>query len=289
MEFGTFKLRCSLLLLGGAVLCGGILGTEPVQAAKKTVKAKSGSAATKNAAASDSAKISETSKTGLPANAKVLVSDEDSLKVFPRVAVELVDEASENAEINKVRENLLDICAKRDLGRLIPFIGKNMFVWSGSESRGLLPFLESWGLATKPSTSYLWAALSGALKLGGHFLNPEKTVFQAPYLFNAYPESFDPQMFPVVIGRDVNFREKPELKGRIIDKRSFELVRLLISNAAELPAASGSNRLIFDRVQTFDGKIGYIAQGFLRSARDYRVTLEKRYGRWIITSFVQGE
>lgn len=186
-------------------------------------------------------------------------------------------------ELNRVIQN-------KDVNQLLTLIDTNIKIGK-SVDRGKEAFIKMWGLDAKPNESELWKELNDILELGGgNFAEPsennENTTYIMPYQL-MLPEGLDPFIYGGIIAEHVNFRDQPSLKGKVLGQLSHNIVKVG-SNETGDPVKVGDYWYSWTEVTSLDGIQGYIAEKFVRSPLDYRLSLVKESQMWKISSFVSG-
>jgi hypothetical protein len=135
--------------------------------------------------------------------------------------------------------------------------------------------------------SQVWAELSIILSLGGTFSTSEgKKVFWAPYTFSTFPNDLDATEYASIVGENVRVRSQPTTSASIVTSLSYDIVKvgLLISDNNREDDIPGWVRIVVP-----DGRNGYVASRYVRSAIDYRLGFQKIRGKWLIVTFIGGD
>jgi len=168
-----------------------------------------------------------------------------------------VDEASRDPTFVAYRAQLLAAVRRRDSAAVLAATDPNIRTGFGDE-----------GGIKDLKLDTLWSELEQILTLGGTF---RSGMFWAPYVYSAWPESHDAFQHVAVIAANVPLRETPA--GRTIATLAYDILR----------------RLPDQRVETMDGRKGWIESRFVRSPIDYRAGFTKRGGEWKMTALVAGD
>jgi len=191
------------------------------------------------------------------------------------------DESSKDVSFVTFKSQLLKAIKTKDERFLLNTIDPQVHFSFGDEA-GKNNFIKNFELEKNPKSSEVWKVLEEALKLG-FFLNREGN-FVSPYLFENFPEDLDPTMYSLVSAVNVNIREEPNTKSKVIEKLSHSVVGLDYSMAA-----IKSGECNWQKVCLASGSAGYICDKYLRSPLDYRIFFEKKKQKWMITTFIAGD
>ncbi|GAA4740446.1 hypothetical protein GCM10023264_01750 [Sphingomonas daechungensis] len=159
---------------------------------------------------------------------------------------------------------------KRDFDGLMLLVDDRALVdFGGGEGKDA--FRSAWELGSA-GQSKVWDELKEALSLGCAL---RESVAVAP----SFPSQLDPDadMFEsaLAVHPGALVRDKD---GKALGKLDWEVVTVI-----ELPEQGDA------RIKLADGREAYVAPGDLRSAADYRLTMERKSGAWKITAFVAGD
>jgi hypothetical protein len=126
-----------------------------------------------------------------------------------------------------------------------------------------------------------WEEFGWVLAHGGTFRTP--TEFQAPYVYSAWPDEFDPFESMAVTGSRVRVRDAPQATARVLTHVDYAIVRRF-ANEPDPPG--------WTHVRLASGPVeyvGYVASIYVRSPIDYRAIFTFKDGRWRLTAFVAGD
>jgi hypothetical protein len=200
---------------------------------------------------------------------------------FKSVPILPKDESSKDASFTKFKTQLLKAVKSKDVNFLLDAIDPQIHFSFGGDA-GKKSFIKSFELDKTPNRSEVWTILDNTLKLG-YFLNGEGH-FVSPYLFENFPDSLDPTMYSVIAGTNVNVRAEPNIKSKVIDKLSYQIVGL--DYATENVKTDECN---WQKVCLADTSTGYVCEKYLRSPLEYRIFFEKKKQKWMITVFIAGD
>ncbi|HEX6097068.1 MAG TPA: SH3 domain-containing protein [Thermoanaerobaculia bacterium] len=124
-------------------------------------------------------------------------------------------------------------------------------------------------------TEDLFQELEQILALGGTF---REGMFWAPYVYSAWPEPHDAFETLAVIAEDVPLRESADAGAPAIATLSRDLVKR--GQGAPGP---------WTKVETADGKTGFVESKLVRSPVDYRAGFIKSDAGWRMNALVAGD
>lgn len=127
----------------------------------------------------------------------------------------------------------------------------------------------------------LWSELETALALGGTFF--QSTIYASPYVYSEFPEALDSHRHLVVLGANVPLHEAPRDPAIVSQRLTHDIVR------REAPERNVRLPSDWVRVRPPIGQAGYVRKSHVRSPIDYRIVIEKRDRKWLVTAFVAGD
>ena len=195
-----------------------------------------------------------------------------------------VDEGAKDASFKAFRNRLIEAVKQRNTRFVVSVLHPKVQLSFGGHS-GVRDFREMWKPDSPDST--LWNELSVILSLGGTFSTSEgKRVFWSPYTFSTFPDDLDATEHAPIVGENVRVRSQPNTTARIVTNLSYDIVKATF-------LVSGTNRHDdipgWVKVVVPDGRNGYVASKFIRSAIDYRLGFQRIRGKWLITTFIGGD
>lgn len=168
---------------------------------------------------------------------------------------------------------------KRDLNFVLSAMEPNVKLSFGGES-GIEDFKKMWIAADGPKAGKFWETMTQVLSMGGKLEGTGKQkYFTAPYTFTHFPRGFDAFESVVITAANVNVRQKPDAKSRVIGTLSHEVVKTTGNQEHEKWVG----------VVTPSGRTGYVAKRFARSPVDYRARFNNATGRWRMEFFLAGD
>ncbi|MDQ1329375.1 MAG: hypothetical protein QG641_2665, partial [Candidatus Poribacteria bacterium] len=202
-----------------------------------------------------------------------------------------MDEADQNPDFKKFRDELINAIKKKDLKFLLQHTDdKISYSFGGCDEDTIIKgFIKFWKLDENPEKSEIWYELGEVLRLGGAF-NDEKTSFTAPISSARWPGILDAYEGSVIIGENVNVRSEPSSKSKVITRLSYCVVR-----GGKSENETGSETIngetypwIAISTSGFD-VYGYVFGKYIRSPIDYRACFEKKNGVWKMVFFIAGD
>lgn len=175
---------------------------------------------------------------------------------------------------------------KKDKAFLLSALDKNVKNGFGGGG-GIEQFKEYWGWPQ--DTVKVWHHLQHVLNIGGGFIQTEPgavPIYAFPYVFNLDPGEGDIFSLGVITGKNVNFREKPDLKAKVITQLTYDVVTFLSETRGENEVGDPEWR----QIETANKKKGWVFWKYVYSPVNYRLLLNKNsQGKWKITAFLAGD
>jgi Tfp pilus assembly protein PilP len=204
------------------------------------------------------------------------------------VSVIIKDESAKDPSLIAFLNKLKSAVKNKDKNALLSVLDDQIKVSFGGDS-GKQDFIRYWKLNNQPEKSAVWKELEEMLALGGNFSKYNKSAYSIPYLFENFPQAYDPFSYSAVIGQRVNLRAKPDRNARVITQLSNEVVKVQPPLTAPTMKLDGY-RYRWIPVTTLSDQKGYILEKYVRSPIDYRMNIKKNQsGQWKITFFVSGD
>lgn len=199
--------------------------------------------------------------------------------------VKPVDEAAKDASFLAFRTKLIAAAERKDLKYVMGVMDPKIELSFGGHT-GLKDFRELW----KDEAAF-WREFLAVMKNGGGFAPPTEAsgrMFVAPYTFSHWPDGFDAFDHHVIFGNNVNLREKPAMDAKVIEKLSYNILKITGAQP-ETTDAEPDKEAEWYRVETLGGKKGWVKSEFVRSPIGYRAGFEKKRGVWKMTFFIAGD
>ena len=183
---------------------------------------------------------------------------------------------------------------KKDKAFLLGALDEKVMSELGGDG-GIAEFKRTWNL-DKGDTS-IWHQLSKVIELGGAFNKDDpdrRFTFAFPYVHFIDLQDVDDYMnVGVIIGKNVNVREKPDLKAKVLMQLSYDVIWFVEAEQA-LQKTEGTNAWgepEWYLIETLDRKKqGWVFWKYVHSPIGYRLFLFKnKQGKWKISAFVAGD
>lgn len=204
-----------------------------------------------------------------------------------------VDEAAKDPSFVEFRTNLIAAAERKDTKYVIAAMDPKIELSFGGH-QGIADFKEMWKPDAK--NSLFWNEFLTILKNGGSFgedTGDNVSRFFAPYTYSEYPDDPEVDLFRdgIVIGTDVNLREKPSTKSKVVGSLSHNIVKIDFQKSVlkKRPAGIDMDEYAWYKIETFGGKKGYVSGDYVRGGVDYRIGFEKKNGKWRMTFFLAGD
>lgn len=199
--------------------------------------------------------------------------------------VRFVDEAGKDKSFTIFRQKLLDAVKKRDakfvLSILDPEI-KNSF----GGNNGIAEFKEKWKISKRNSP--FWDEMNIVLTNGGSFMDENREMFGAPYLFTQeLPKNVDAFEHAAIFGKNVKLYKQPKSNSTVVATLSYNVVKPDYDRS--IKDKSKDFEFHWVKVETLGGKKGFVRGEFVRSPIDYRAIFAKENGKWRMISFIAGD
>jgi hypothetical protein len=183
---------------------------------------------------------------------------------------------------------------KKDKAFLLAALDEKVMSDLGGDG-GIAEFKRTWNLEAGDTS--IWHQLSRAIELGGAFNKDDQEgryTFAFPYVHFIDLEHADDYInVGVITGKNVNIREKPDLKAKVLMQLSYDVIWFVEAEQA-LQKTEGSNpwgEPEWYLIETMDRKKqGWVFWKYVCSPIDYRLYLFKnKQGKWKISAFVVGD
>ena len=197
-----------------------------------------------------------------------------------------VDEASQDPSFLAFRTKLIAAVDRKDAAYVYSIVDPKIKNGFGGRD-GIAWFKRDWKLANRNSD--FWRKFTAVIKNGGAFTGDgsnKLNSFSAPFSYSNWPEDLDSFEYFVVFGSDVNLREEPKTTANVVEKLSFNIVKV---ESETLPKSGKSEYPGWRKVKTLGGLEGFVKDEFVRSSVDYRAGFEKKRGKWMLTFFLAGD
>ena len=197
----------------------------------------------------------------IPASAQA-----EPLKIPP------IDECRRIGGLAQFRARLARAIRKEDHKALLAMMAPDVLINFGGET-GPAKFAEQWGLDGGPSE--LWVHLRPLARMG---CARSGDAFVIPSLPVQWDEMADPLDKFVALGPRAEVRGGPEYDSPVIAALAWDVVSA-IDHGSDVQTG----------VRLADGRLGWMSDTDLYSPLGYRMVVEKRGGKWLITALVAGD
>lgn len=186
-----------------------------------------------------------------------------------------VDECRSAPGLTAFRDRLAEVVAKKDSKALLALLADDVLINFGGED-GPQAFAETWAL-DRPGKSDLWPLLTKILRLG---CVPSGKKFAIPSLTMQFEPDADEDLFDifVVISANAALRSGLAAGSRVIGHLAWDVVKAIDQ--------SGGAQT---KIELQDGRQGWVDAEQLYNPASYRLFMEKRGGKWMITALVAGD
>ncbi|HNY13058.1 MAG TPA: SH3 domain-containing protein [Candidatus Wallbacteria bacterium] len=225
------------------------------------------------------------SSPGFPAAADIKKPEKyKRVKIIPHA-----DNYSKIGDLKTAVDGIKQAVKEKNAVMLLKYVDENIKIGFGAES-GKAEFKKMWELDKNPQNSKLWKELETIFALGGG-IEKDNASYTAPYTYTAEMDGLTDYQYQIVTGRDVNVREKPSSKSAVVKTIDREVVYVCdSSDEKEVFEEIGGESHPWKKVVLSGGEEGYIYGKFIRSALDYRLSIEKGSdGLYKITFMVSGD
>ena len=222
--------------------------------------------------------------------ARTAIGQNEVKNLFPKERLVPVDEAEKDEGFYAYYKHLVKAVEDKDRDALLPLIDDEIKCSFGSED-GIDDFRTTWQLNEKPEESPLWFELSELIRLGGKFQSygsDDESYYIMPSIHVDFPDRMDLFEFEAVTGLHVRLREEPNTESRVITLVSYQIVRPIRSTDSYVEDESHAH-YHWQKIELFDGTVGYIWSKYLRSPIGLRAMFKKRPEGWTMVSLLAGD
>ena len=187
------------------------------------------------------------------------------------------DESAKDPSFEAFRKELLSIVKRRDAEGLLARTADTIKYSFGAEDASKKSFAKEYEISK--TTSSFWRELEEVLGLGC-IETIKSSEFQCPYVFARWPDGLDGFTDIAVMRKDAKLYQKPEKGAAVVRALKFEIVR---EAESEKPLEG------WGKVNTSDGKTGFVKKGDVRGPLNYRAFFRKNQGKWLMNTFIAGD
>jgi len=227
-------------------------------------------------------------KTTLFPSAFVLVI---TMNAFPQV---IYDQSFRDLTFVRFKNQLTEAILDRDTGKLFPLLAPQVHVSDDGCSYAPKECFMAEFCESGPDRDKLWDDMLKAVSFGFsqtvlndaiyRLAGKGEVIFQAP----SYLKSFDDKnnQYLLVLGQNVNIREKPTPYSKVVAQASFESLKyidpVLTGQRSDFYFADGKQ---WYQVILRDGRVGFIIEDFASVSLKRELSVKKVNGEWKIISF----
>jgi hypothetical protein len=187
-----------------------------------------------------------------------------------------VDQCSRDPGFKVFHSSLKQAVAKRDGPALMKLLAPDVLINFGGEN-GRAAFAKQWEVNS--AKSEVWKQLDAILPLGCVRVEQARVIPSLAGQFD-YDEDADVFELAVVVSPAAKLRKTSAANSDVMATLSWDVVR---------PIANEGEAQTQTKVRLNDGREGWLWTKEVRAPIDYRATMEKRKGKWMITAFVAGD
>ena len=205
-----------------------------------------------------------------------------------------VDEAHTIPELARAREAIITALRSGNLQAFRERLAPDMKAFGSDQGvEQIMGVLElTFDSASDHPSHTIVDEIVAALRLGGAFTTTRGSVrgerqFCAPYVYGAFPSDYPPPTDGdgtprLVISSNVSLLAAPDDAAAILQTLNYDMVY----GCEEGRIENGSGK--WCRVDTLDGKTGYLPAGAVRDPADYHACFGERRAGWQITVIERG-
>ena len=183
-----------------------------------------------------------------------------------------IDDAQRDSGFRSYVRKLRSAVEARDAGALRKLVDDEVFVGPDKDDKGWAKFAARWRPGD-PGGSPIWAVLADLISLG--FIREHPTIYLSPYLVWRFPRDLNPSTHLIITRDKAALRESPALDAPVVAWLSFDIVR-------RVGAGDDAGFVQWARVETLDGKSGWVNARDAMSPTMPRAQFGQRRGRWLL-------
>ena len=187
-----------------------------------------------------------------------------------------VEKCGGDPSFDAFRSELRRVVARRDPQAFLRLLAPDVTVNFGGDS-GRKSFADQWEI-NSPAKTGLWRELAAILHLGCARIEQARVMPSLHAEFSAENDQ-DPFEMMIVVSPKAQLRTSRQSGSRVVTTLGWDVVKAI-------QAPDDSDKI---KVRLADGREGWLKRTELRSPLDYRLVMEKRRGKWMITAFVAGD
>lgn len=207
----------------------------------------------------------------------------------PHKRVQFFPKKNEPADpsLRKTVEEMREAIRRKNLQALLRHVDPNIRYTFGDDRHDIKTFLREWKLESDPGKSPFWEKLRAVLDYGGRTHEKDSVIF--PYYFYLIPDEFAESSCGIIAGENVNIRQAPSSKSKVIDRLTYDLVRAAPAGGDQVAEKIDGETHPWVEIITPRGEKGYVFGKFFRHQLDYRAILRKKDGAWKMIAFIAGD
>jgi len=189
-----------------------------------------------------------------------------------------VDHCASDRSFVGFRNELRAAIARRDAAFILTHVSHDV-VYPNAIDGSRAGFARFWGL-DRPERSRLWGELAAALRLG--CARDEEGQLWIPGANLPRADGTDAMSFreiAIPLNRNAVLRAEPSDSSRVVLRLRYDVLDTVGQD-------DGHSAWVHVWVGRREG---YIRRSQIRQLTDYAAVFEKRRGRWLLTSFIQGD
>jgi hypothetical protein len=183
-----------------------------------------------------------------------------------------IDECRRISGLVQFRARLANVIRKEDSKALLALLAPDVLINFGGDN-GPAKFAEQWGLDGGPSE--LWVYLRPLARMGCARSGDAFVIPSLPVQWDEMEDAYDQY---VAVGPTAEVRQGPEYDSPVVATLAWDVVSA-IDNASDVQT----------KVRLADGRQGWMSDTDLYSPLGYRMVVEKRGDKWLITALVAGD
>ncbi|MGD9561514.1 MAG: SH3 domain-containing protein [Pyrinomonadaceae bacterium] len=197
-----------------------------------------------------------------------------------------VDSAAEDPSFLAFRTKLIAAAERKDAAFILRILDPRINLSFGGHE-GIADFKSMWKITSR--NTKFWEEFLPVIKNGGTWWKGTSVdkIFYAPYTFDSFPEDIDAFTHEAIFGSNVNLREGPSTRSRVMAQLSYNVVT--VETDPDTEAGKIRETRGWSKVRTLGGLSGWVRNDLVRSPIDYRAGFEKKRGVWKMVAFIAGD
>ncbi len=214
-----------------------------------------------------------------------------SLNGFSQV---VYDQSFRDLSFVRFRNKLTEAVLDRDTSKLFPLLANEVHVSDDGCSYAAKECLMEQFRESGPDRDKLWNDMLKAVSFGFsqnivkdaiyRLAGKGEVIFQAPSYLKAFDDKKN--QYLLVLGQNVNIREKPTAYSKVVAQASFESLKyadpMLTGLRSDFYFSEGKQ---WYQVILAGGKTGFVMEDFVSASLSRELSVKKVSGEWKIISF----